>query len=85
MTKCSALEYAAKGIRINAVCHGKFETSMVDRMISAGDLDIDWCIKTEPIGRLGQLEELAAVLWLCSPASYVIGHGLIVDGGYTIQ
>jgi NAD(P)-dependent dehydrogenase (short-subunit alcohol dehydrogenase family) len=42
-------------------------------------------IRDQPIGRLGRPEEIAsAVLWLCSPgASFVIGHALAVDGGYT--
>jgi NAD(P)-dependent dehydrogenase (short-subunit alcohol dehydrogenase family) len=44
-------------------------------------------VKTIPIGRLGKPEEIAqAVLWLCSPgASFMIGHALLVDGGFTIQ
>jgi NAD(P)-dependent dehydrogenase (short-subunit alcohol dehydrogenase family) len=44
-------------------------------------------VKLEPIGRLGKPEEIAAaVLWVCSPgASYVIGHPLLVYGGYTVQ
>jgi NAD(P)-dependent dehydrogenase (short-subunit alcohol dehydrogenase family) len=42
-------------------------------------------LKDEPIGRIAEPEEVAAaVLWLCSPgASYVVGHALLVDGGYT--
>jgi NAD(P)-dependent dehydrogenase (short-subunit alcohol dehydrogenase family) len=44
-------------------------------------------VKAQPIGRVSQREELAAaVLWLCSPAStFVIGWGLVVDGGFTAQ
>jgi NAD(P)-dependent dehydrogenase (short-subunit alcohol dehydrogenase family) len=44
-------------------------------------------LRDQPIGRLGQPEEIAvAVLWLCSPgASFVIGHALVVDGGYTVR
>lgn len=88
LTKSAALDYAARGIRINAVCPGVFSTPMLDSMISGGEDEmIEAMVKEQPIGRLGQPEELAAaVLWLSSPASsFVIGHGLVVDGGYTIR
>ncbi|TVM32117.1 SDR family oxidoreductase [Oceanidesulfovibrio marinus] len=87
LTKSAALEYAAKGIRINAVCPGIIDTPMVAGMKeSEGDAMAE-LMKLVPIARLGLPEEIAsAVLWLCSPgAAYVIGHALVVDGGYTIQ
>jgi NAD(P)-dependent dehydrogenase (short-subunit alcohol dehydrogenase family) len=88
LTKSAALEYAAKGIRINAVCPGMIDTAMSDQMKAAGQAyALEAMLKTVPIGRLGRAEEIAdAVLWLCSSAaSLVIGHALAVDGGYTVQ
>ena len=88
LTKSAALEYAARGIRINAVCPGLIHTPMADRMIAGGQADaLSAMLKDVPIGRLGRAEEVAnAVLWLCSPAaSLVVGHALVVDGGYTIH
>jgi NAD(P)-dependent dehydrogenase (short-subunit alcohol dehydrogenase family) len=88
LTKSAALEYAARGIRINAICPGLIHTPMADQMIAAGQGDaIDAMLKDVPIGRLGRSEEIAdAVLWLCSPfSSFVIGHALAIDGGYTIR
>jgi NAD(P)-dependent dehydrogenase (short-subunit alcohol dehydrogenase family) len=88
LTKSAALEYAAKGIRINAVCPGLIQTPMADRMMAGGQADaLSAMLKDVPIGRLGRVEEIAnAVLWLCSPAaSLVVGHALVVDGGYTIH
>lgn len=85
MTRSAALEYAAKGIRINAVCPGTVETPMVTEMLAGEPEAMKEIMRDQPIGRLGRPEEIAsAVLWLCGPgASFVIGHALAVDGGFT--
>ena len=85
LTKSAALEYAPRGIRINALCPGTIATPMVADMEAKGELDMAEAIRNQPIGRLGTADEIAAaVLWLCSPgASFVVGVALPVDGGYT--
>lgn len=89
LTRSAALEYAAMGIRINAVCPGIIHTPMVDQMIAGGQAEaLDAMLKTSvPIARLGRPGEIAdAVLWLCSSAaSFVIGQALAVDGGFTVH
>lgn len=87
LTASAALEYADRGVRINAVCPGTIDTPMVARMIEAGDIDIDAALRTLPMRRLGTADEIAsAVLWLCSPgASFVTGIALPIDGGFTAQ
>jgi NAD(P)-dependent dehydrogenase (short-subunit alcohol dehydrogenase family) len=87
LTRSAALEYAPRGIRINAVCPGTIATPMVTDMIDNGELDIADAIADQPINRLGEADEIAAaVLWLCSPgASFVVGVALPVDGGYTAR
>jgi NAD(P)-dependent dehydrogenase (short-subunit alcohol dehydrogenase family) len=87
LTKSAALEYAPRGIRINAICPGTIETPMVADMIGQGELDIDEATANQPIARLGRAAEMAAaVLWLCSPgAGFVVGVALPVDGGYTAR
>jgi len=87
LTKSAALDYAARGIRINAVCPGIIHTSMLDKMMTTQADALNEMLKNVPIGRLGRPEEIAsAVLWLCSPAaSFMVGHALAVDGGYTIR
>lgn len=83
MTKCAALEYAARGIRINAVCPATIMTPMVENMMRTGAITK----VIEPMGRIGTPEEVAScVLWLCSQgAGFVTGQGIAVDGGYTVQ
>jgi NAD(P)-dependent dehydrogenase (short-subunit alcohol dehydrogenase family) len=85
MTKGAALEYAPRGIRINAVCPGTINTPMVATMMETQKEAMDDIMIRQVINRLGEPEEIAsAVLWLCSPgASFVIGIGLPVDGGFT--
>lgn len=87
LTKSAALEYAPRGIRINAVCPGTIDTPMVADMIAKGELDRARAEADQPIARLGRPEEIAqAVLWLASPgASFVIGVALPVDGGYVAR
>jgi NAD(P)-dependent dehydrogenase (short-subunit alcohol dehydrogenase family) len=85
LTRSAALEYVPRGVRINAVCPGTIDTPMVADMLAKGELDMAEAVRNQPIGRLGQADEIAAaVLWLCSAAaSFVVGVALPVDGGYT--
>ncbi|MGY4623415.1 SDR family NAD(P)-dependent oxidoreductase [Bradyrhizobium sp. USDA 4486] len=85
MTKSAGVEYAPRGIRINAVCPGTIDTPMVADMLQGQSDAMAEVMKQQSIGRLGRPEEVAAaVLWLCSPAaSFVIGISLPVDGGFT--
>lgn len=86
MTRCDAIDYSKDGIRVNCVCPGVIKTPMTtgskeleERMKPAVDI--------APMKRMGTPEEIAnAVLFLCSTdASFVQGHALVVDGGYTIN
>ena len=81
LTRSAALEYAARGIRINAVAPGRIATDM---LMHAGGGDMERFAATLPMRRLGTPEEVAAaVLWLASDAaSFVTGHVLAVDGGF---
>ena len=84
LTKGAAIEYAKSGIRVNAVCPGVIRTPMIDRFTGKNKAAEKVFEDQEPVGRLGEPEEVAeAVLWLCSDsASFVTGHALAVDGGW---
>jgi NAD(P)-dependent dehydrogenase (short-subunit alcohol dehydrogenase family) len=83
LTKTAALEYADRGIRVNAVCPGVVRTPFIDRF-TGRDPDVE-ARYTDiiPLGRMAEPAEVAkAVVWLLSSASsYVTGHGLVLDGG----
>jgi NAD(P)-dependent dehydrogenase (short-subunit alcohol dehydrogenase family) len=85
LTKCAALEYARKNIRVNAVCPGIIETPMLDRMTSETGITHQALLAQEPMARLGQAREIGeAVVWLLSDlSSFVTGIAMPVDGGYT--
>jgi len=87
LTKAAALEYAKSGIRINAICPGVIRTPMVERYIARRPENERELIALEPIGRMGTPEEVAEiVIWLCSDAaSFVIGHPMVVDGGFVAR
>ncbi|MGF1669647.1 MAG: SDR family NAD(P)-dependent oxidoreductase [Balneolaceae bacterium] len=88
LTKTAAIEYSAKGIRINSVAPAFIETPMLDNAGITTDPEMkDMVISLHPIGRLGKPREVADVIvWLCSAeASFITGHSLLVDGGYTCR
>jgi NAD(P)-dependent dehydrogenase (short-subunit alcohol dehydrogenase family) len=87
LTRSAALEYAQRGIRINAVCPGITRTPMVASTRGAGAEVERQLTANYPMKRMGEPEEVAeAVVWLCSDAaSFVTGHALVVDGGFLAQ
>lgn len=88
LTQTAAIDYAERGIRVNAVCPGFIETPMLERAGLTTDPVLHQQIASlHPMNRLGTSREVAdAVLWLCSDgSSFVTGHSLLVDGGYVIR
>jgi NAD(P)-dependent dehydrogenase (short-subunit alcohol dehydrogenase family) len=88
LTKSAALEYARRGIRVNAVCPGLIWTPMAQQMADSGQkAALEAMVEGIPMHRHGRAEEIAdAVLWLCSSAaSYVTGQSISVDGGLIMR
>lgn len=87
LTRTAAVEYARKGIRVNAVCPSVVRTPMVERAFAALPPFEQATIRNNPMRRLGRPEEVAeTVVWLCSDAAaYINGAALPVDGGFTAQ
>lgn len=85
LTKSAAIEYARRGIRINAVCPAYTETPMVTDVINANPEMERLTLSSIPMRRLADPAEIAAgIIWLCAPAaSFVTGHTLVLDGGLT--
>ena len=87
LTKCAALEYAAKNIRINAICPGVTETPMVAKAVADVPDHMAAIMNSIPAKRFASSDEIAStVLWLCSEeAGFMIGQAIVPDGGYTVQ
>ncbi|RYG40004.1 MAG: glucose 1-dehydrogenase [Chitinophagaceae bacterium] len=85
LTKAAALEYADKNIRINSIGPGYINTPLVKS--SVDDATIKTLVGLHPIGRLGEAEEIAEIIfWLASPkSSFAVGAYFAVDGGYLAQ
>ena len=87
MTKSVALEYGKSNIRVNAICPGAIQTQTLERVLAKNPEGGKKLVESTPLGRIGLPGEIAsAVVWLCSDAaSFVTGHALAVDGGFTAQ
>ena len=85
LTRTAAVEYAKRGIRVNAVCPADIETPMTDRGLEHAPGGKEGWAKSRLMGRLGRPDEVAsAILFLASDAaSFIVGQALTVDGGFT--
>jgi len=85
MTKVMAIEWAAKGVRVNAIAPGYVQTEFITMLSARGILDADKLARRTPMGRIGTPEEIGEVaVFLASPAaSFITGEILTVDGGWS--
>lgn len=86
MTKALALEWARKGVQVNALCPGFVDTEMLARALG-DEASAKYLRRMTPLGRWAQPEEMVgAAVFLASAASdFMTGQALIVDGGYSAQ
>jgi NAD(P)-dependent dehydrogenase (short-subunit alcohol dehydrogenase family) len=87
LSKSAALQYARSNIRVNALCPGVTRSPIVDQTMNMSDAIRQRLMNHAPLGRIAEPAEIAeAAVWLCSDkASFVTGHAMIVDGGFTAQ
>jgi NAD(P)-dependent dehydrogenase (short-subunit alcohol dehydrogenase family) len=87
LTKTAALEYASKGVRVNAVSPGSVRTDIFYRSTGGDPAREALYAQGHPLGRIGEPEEIAkAALWLLTEApEFMVGHTLMLDGGFTLQ
>ena len=86
LTRAAAMEYADKGVRVNAVAPGVIHTDMAERAFVQTNVPAARIDAMHPLGRMGTAQEVAnAIVWLCSAnASFITGHTLPVDGGFLV-
>jgi NAD(P)-dependent dehydrogenase (short-subunit alcohol dehydrogenase family) len=84
LTKAAAVEYARAGVRINAICPGTVDTPLFRH--SMPPALVERLVKTNPVGRLAEASEIAAIaLWLCDDApGFLVGQAIGVDGGASV-
>lgn len=87
MTKIAALDYATKGIRVNAIGPGSMWTPALREQAAMNPQHVEMLQSYTPLRRIAEPEEVAAAaVWLCTPqASYVLGHTLVADGGAVLR
>lgn len=85
LTRAAAVEFAGRGVRVNAICPGLVETPLTKERF--GDRLAGVAANANPLGRMAQAREIAeAAAWLCSDASsFVVGVALPIDGGATAR
>jgi NAD(P)-dependent dehydrogenase (short-subunit alcohol dehydrogenase family) len=87
LTKSAALDYATRNIRVNAVAPGAIKTDIIEQQIAMGTYDEAMIVAMEPMGRMGNAQEIAnGIAWLCSDeSSFVTGTILSIDGGFNAR
>ncbi len=84
MTKVMAIEWAVRGVRVNAIAPGYVETEFITSLSATGILDRDKLARRTPMGRIGTPEKIGGAVFLASPASsFITGEILTADGGWS--
>src|SRR5690606_18726004 len=86
LTRVLALEFASKGVTVNAICPGPFATDMNLPLLN-DPVKYQEFVKNLPIGRWGELDELAGLVVLLSSnaSSFITGSSIFIDGGWTAR